>query len=154
MTSKAASLKQKLTISSFLQRYPDFHTGKIIRTVCFAVLLLFTTAFHSGAQIIRKSKVTFLSSDSLTITADQYFSKNTNPWILLFHTENASRGEFDTIAVRFGRMQYNCLAVDLRSGNTYNYVENETAKKALELDYSTSLIQASRDVGSGHRICI
>ena len=80
------------------------------------ILLLLLQAIPAGAQIIRKSKVTFFSSDSLSITADHYFSKKTNPCILLFHTENSSRGEFDSIAGRFARMQYNCLAVDLRSG--------------------------------------
>ena len=105
---KAASLKQKLTISSFWRRFPDPVTGRYngtTFTVISALLLLLLPVIHSNAQIIRKSKVTFLASDSLLITADHYYSKKTNPYILLFHTENASRGEFDSIADRFARMQ-------------------------------------------------
>ncbi len=146
---KAASLRQKRTTSLFSQKFPDFATGRthgIFTLAAVTLTLLLVPAFHAGGQIIRKSKVTFLSSDSLTITADHYYSKKTYPYILLFHTENSSRGEYDSIAGRFARMHYNCLAVDLRSGSSFGYVENETAKMARENGFNTLLAHSARDV--------
>ena len=84
----------------------------------------------SEAQIIRKATVDFYSSDSLLITADHYLSRPEDPYILFFHQENSSRGEYDSIAQRFVKMRYNCLAVDLRVGDNYGYVNNRTAPRA------------------------
>jgi hypothetical protein len=69
-------------------------------------------------------KVTFSASDSLRITADLYFNNYNYPFILLFHQNGYSRGEYAGIAEKLMNLDYNCLAVDLRSGGKVNYVKN------------------------------
>ncbi len=90
--------------------------------------------------------VNFVSYDSLLISADHYFSKKSNPYILLFHTEASSRGEMAEIAERFVKMNYNCLCVDLRSGNQFGYVRNETAARAKEAGLLNTLADSEKDI--------
>lgn len=73
-----------------------------------------------------------MSADSLKMTADEYVISADKPYILLFHEQESSRGEFFTIAQRLNKMDYNCLAVDLRNGGNNNFVSNETAKLCRE----------------------
>jgi pimeloyl-ACP methyl ester carboxylesterase len=82
--------------------------------------------------VIRTSTVTFPSRDSLEVTADLYITESSNPYILLFHEQGSSRGEFHSIARRLCKMDYNCLAVDLRNGGNSSFVSNETAKRCRE----------------------
>jgi dienelactone hydrolase len=86
-----------------------------------------------------------------------------NPYIILFHQEKSCRGEFDSIASRFIKMNFNCMAVDLRSGDDIAYVKNETAIRAREGGYSNSMSDASKDFEaaikylyeiSGKEICL
>lgn len=112
----------------------------------FCLICLFFLPFNSFSQFTRKTKVIFPSVDGLEITADHYYSKKSNPYIILFHQEGASRGEFKSIADRFIKMNYNCLAVDLRSGERYGFVINETASRAREKSYSNSLIESLKDI--------
>ena len=118
--------------------------ASFFRIAMLSILLLFP--FIMSAQVIRKSRVNFESEDGLLITADNYFSKKNNPYIILFHQEGSSRGEFDSIAERFVKMNYNCLAVDLRSGNNYGFVVNETAVRAKEKGINTRLYESLKDI--------
>ncbi|MCK4920875.1 MAG: hypothetical protein KAS71_07505 [Bacteroidales bacterium] len=112
-----------------------------------AIILLTSLSMEkSFGQIVRKSKIEFYSSDSLLLTADHYFSKKGNQYILFFHSENSSRGEFDNIANRFTKMRYNCLAVDLRTGNKYGYIKNESAERASRSNVKNSLISGEKDI--------
>ena len=116
----------------YLLRY-EFNPLRLIRYFPALILLLFAgTTTPLNAQVIRKSSVEFYSSDSLLISADHYYSNKDNPYILLFHQEGSSRGEFDQIARRFVKMKFNCLAVDLRNGGKFEYVENLTSQRAKE----------------------
>jgi dienelactone hydrolase len=72
--------------------------------------------------------VHFKADDGLEITADEYIVEPDKPYILLFHEQGSSRGEFKTIARRLCKINYNCLAVDLRNGGNDNFVSNETVK--------------------------
>ncbi len=110
------------------------------------VILIFLSIGDSNAQIVRKSKVEFYSVDSLLVTADHYYSRKDNPYILLFHTEKSSRGEFDVIAERFIKMQYNCVAVDIRTGNKYGFVKNETSGRAVDLGVDKQLLDGEKDI--------
>ena len=76
-----------------------------------------------------KEKVTFESEDGVLITADHYLINQEYPYIVLFHQAGSSRGEFNEIAEKLMMLRYNCLAVDLRSGDNSNFVKNETAVK-------------------------
>lgn len=90
--------------------------------------------------------VTFEAADGLEITADEYFLSEAFPYILLFHEQESSRGEFNTIARRLGRMDYNCLAVDLRNGGNSSYVSNETAKLCRERRCATGAEEIAMDM--------
>jgi hypothetical protein len=93
-----------------------------------------------------KHKVTFPASDGLIITADLYTTDKEFPYILLFHQEGASRGEFIEIAEKLTKLNYNCLAVDLRSGENSNYINNETALLATGEKMPDRMIDARLDV--------
>jgi len=99
-------------------------------------------AFNSS----NKQRVTFQASDGLTITADKYVVNEEYPYILLFHMSGSSRGEYVEIAEKLNKLNYNCLAVDLRSGKNSNYINNETARMADQTGKSTRLIDARMDI--------
>ena len=90
--------------------------------------------------------ITFPSLDGLTITADLYESKNSDPYLILFHQARFSRGEYKETAERFVKLGYNCLAVDLRSGDEVNYVKNKTAEAAKEKGLSTEYADSKQDI--------
>src|SRR4030042_680748 len=91
----------------------------------FFLFLLFLQLPAEGQK-----KVTFPSSDGLTITADLFLKDKDLPFILLFHQGNYSRGEYREIAPKLLNLNYNCLSVDLRSGGKVNFTENETSLDA------------------------
>ena len=93
-----------------------------------------------------KEKVSFPSTDGLEITADKYVADEDYPYILLFHQAGSSRGEFRDIAEKLLKLRYNCLAVDLRSGDNANFVNNETASRAREEGKPVSFLDARGDV--------
>jgi dienelactone hydrolase len=93
-----------------------------------------------------KEKVGFPSEDGLEITADKYLIAEEYPYILLFHQAGSSRGEFRDIAEKFLKLRYNCLAVDLRSGDNANFINNETASRARSAGKSVNFLDASEDM--------
>lgn len=106
------------------------------------VFLFFALPFQLVAQEI----ISFYSSDSLPITAHLYENDPSKPYLLLFHQAEYSKGEYKETAPRLMNLGYNCLAVDLRSGNQVNYVQNETAKEAKKRNLSTSYLSAKKDI--------
>jgi hypothetical protein len=96
----------------------------------FRIFLILATEFLFLPNVSGQEKVSFFSDDSLKITADLYLKDYNLPFILLFHQEDASRGEYTEIATRLKKLDYNCLAVDLRAGEKMNYVQNESAERA------------------------
>lgn len=107
-----------------------------------AFLLIFMLSAHLRGQ----QKVTFLSVDSLRITADLYLQDEKLPFIILFHQGGSSRGEFNEIATRLLKLGYNCLAVDMREGGKMNFVNNETAVRARSGNYTTGHEAAVADI--------
>lgn len=92
--------------------------------------------------------ITFPSLDKLPITADKYIKykdKNT-PFIILFHQASWSRGEYLEIAPKLNNLGFNVLAVDLRSGDEVNGVENITSTEALELDLDMGYVDSLPDM--------
>jgi dienelactone hydrolase len=110
------------------------------------LFILISFPILASGQVIRKSKVSFPTSDNLIVTADHYISKKSNPYIILLHTEGSSRAEYDFIATRLLKLNYNCLAVDLRSGDRYEFTTNETAKRAKEMGLANGLYESAKDV--------
>ena len=97
-------------------------------------------------QLPAQRKLTFLAADKLIVTADLYLYDAGAPYIILFHQENSSRGEYREIAPRLVKMGFNCLAVDLRSGKECNFMQNETAALAQKNNLSVTLLDAEEDI--------
>lgn len=124
------------------------------KKLVFLACILFFSIVFSSFNSVRKRTITFTASDGLEITADDYVIGPEKPYVLLFHEQGSSRGEFSTIARRLCKLDYNCLAVDLRNGGSYKYISNETAKrlrgqqldaglKGIELDLLASIRYAT-----------
>lgn len=93
-----------------------------------------------------KSEVTFYSSDSLLITADEYVTSDILPYLVLFHEQGSSRGEFSEIIDRFQKMNFNCLAADIRNGGNSNFIPNQTARRSRSENMSRSIDAVSSDI--------
>ena len=89
-------------------------------------ILILLLAALSG-NLAAQQEVSFLTADSITIFADRYHVNDSLPYVVLFHQQDASRGEFDETAPKIIKMGYNVLAVDLRYGDEINYKPNRTA---------------------------
>jgi dienelactone hydrolase len=89
----------------------------------------------------------FPSEDGVMITADYYLNHpDTVPLIILFHQAGWSRGEYLEIAPKLKKAGFNCLAVDLRSGNEVNGVRNQTNASAKAKMKPTQYLDAYRDM--------
>ncbi len=89
----------------------------------------------------------FLTKDSLEITADIYEVKDTKkPIILLFHQAMFSRGEYREIAPKLVTKGYTCIAIDQRSGMKVNGVKNETHARAKKKGLKTKYPYAYPDL--------
>lgn len=94
--------------------------------------------------------VQFESKDGVQITADVYQINNASaPWIILFHQGNYSRGEYRPIAPELNKLGFNCIAIDQRSGNTINGVDNQTRLEASKLNKGTRYFHAYIDMEIG-----
>ncbi len=104
----------------------------------------FMTAFKANAQ---PETIRLMSSDKIVITADVYVP---NPpeaaFVLLFHQAKYSRGEYIEIAPKLNAMGFNCMAVDLRSGEEINGIEDQTFKYADSLKMETRYTDAYTDI--------
>lgn len=110
-----------------------------------ALIIIALISFLASPPAIKK-KVTFEASDGLEITADLYVEHEEYPYILLLHQAESSRGEYNEIAFKLAKLRYNCLAVDLRSGNNSNYISNETARRAREQKMNPSYLDTKIDI--------
>ncbi|MCW8936093.1 MAG: alpha/beta fold hydrolase [Gammaproteobacteria bacterium] len=108
------------------------------------LLILFTTLSHASQSTV----IEFKSADNLLITADSYFSQPTGstPIIVLFHQAGSSRGEYNEITPRLNQLGFNCIAVDLRSGEYSRGKDNETAMRASNAGLSTNYADALPDI--------
>lgn len=106
-----------------------------------AYCLLFL-ALSSFAQ----KPIRFPARDGVKITADQYIHHKDSSYIILCHMAKSSRGEYNEIAGRMGKLGYNCLAIDLRSGQEFNYKINETAMQARQRGLPVEYMDAEADI--------
>ncbi|PKP23145.1 MAG: hypothetical protein CVU05_00660 [Bacteroidetes bacterium HGW-Bacteroidetes-21] len=112
-----------------------------MKKIILSLLILSSVSFSFS-----QDKVTFKSADSLTIYANLYEIDENAPYILLFHQAGYSKGEYKASAIKLLKLGYNCLAVDLRSGEGVNFVQNETAKEAKEKGLPTDYLDAEQDI--------
>lgn len=140
-------MNQNKTILLFLRNLLRFNDpGSTFKTISIFFLTVLLIILFTSFKIIRKKLVQFNAEDEITVTANHYFSKKSSPYILLFHQEGSSRGEYDSIAERFVKMGYNCLSVDLRSGLKFGFVENETAKSLQVKGKSAEGLESLMDI--------
>ena len=100
-----------------------------------------------SSSLQAKGTLTFPSKDGLQITVDTYITRvDKRPLIVLFHQAGWSRGEYKEIAPKLNDLGFNAIAVDLRSGEKINGVENETAKRATKAGRKTRYVDALQDV--------
>ncbi len=114
------------------------------KLLCSLILILLT-----GVSLASEaSSISFKSADDLLITADGYtpHTLNTTPLIVLFHQAGSSRGEYNEIAPRLNKLGFNCIAVDLRSGEYSRGKDNETAIRAGDKNLATSYADALPDI--------
>lgn len=91
--------------------------------------------------------IKYPSLDGLSISAYLYTDNNkSKPFILLFHQSSYSKGEYLEIAPKLTDLGFNVMAVDLRSGDMVNFIENETSDRALDLNLSTERISTLPDI--------
>lgn len=92
-----------------------------------AAILFFGLVAPSNA----KDAVSFKAADGVTIHGDYYAGRDSgDPLILAFHQASSGRAEYNDIAPLLVDQGFAVLAIDQRSGGTYNGQENETAKGA------------------------
>ncbi len=128
------------------RRLRNSGSGSITRRFLFTASLVLLVLGSSSFNVVRKRTVTFESKDGLPLTADEYIIAASLPYIVLFHEQESSRGEFENIARRLCKMDYNCLAVDLRNGGSKSFVSNETAKRCRALNCAVSSEQIEGDM--------
>jgi hypothetical protein len=109
-------------------------------------IILLSASLFIQINTHSQQKVNFYCSDSIKLTADLYKGVSSDPFVILFHQEDASRGEFDEIAPKIRKLGYNCLAVDLRYGNKYGYTKNETSEYLKSLGINPEPYEARKDV--------
>jgi len=93
--------------------------------------------------------LSFQSDDGLEITADLYLSHDLKaPFVILFHQAGWSRGEYLEIIPKLNKLGFNCLAIDQRSGEKVNGVDNLTYKRAVAMNKSTTYLDALQDMAA------
>jgi dienelactone hydrolase len=102
--------------------------------------------YEDGQFPLGKSLIRFPSKDGAMITGDLNLIDNSSPLILLFHQATASRGEYIETAKKLNELGYNTLAVDQRSGEGINDVENMTYKRLSVETSAFSFKEAIVDV--------
>lgn len=107
-------------------------------------LLIISNAIYASNQ----PGISFKSADGLLINADSYIqhASGTTPIIVLFHQAGSSRGEYNEIAPRLNKLGFNCIAVDLRSGEYSRGKDNETAIRAGKAGLATGYADALPDI--------
>jgi dienelactone hydrolase len=113
---------------------------KKIVSIMAILIALSSNSAHS------QQKITFTAKDGLVITADLYFGSTQNPYIILLHQAGYSRGEYREIAPKLVNLGYNCIALDQRSGEEVNFVKNETAARAKDLNLVRNYLDALPDI--------
>ena len=109
--------------------------------------LIFLALFFSIVSNLKAQElIKFNAANGLEITANLYEIDSTLPYLLLFHQARYSKGEYRETAIKLLKLDYNVIAVDLRSGNKVNFISNETAILARSSGKSTEFIDTEQDI--------
>ena len=110
------------------------------------ILSLSSLFFLFFLSSFAQKPIRFPARDGVKITADQYIHHKDSSYIILCHMAKSSRGEYNEVAGRMGKLGYNCLAIDLRSGDEFNYKINETAMQARQRGLPVDYMDAEADI--------
>lgn len=113
-----------------MQKAQHKHIPAFFSVSCIVVFLFVAWSGNQLQAQTGKTTVTYYSADSLLITADRYVLRDSLPYVVLIHEQGSSRGEFSEIIDRFQKMNFNCLAADIRNGGNSNFIGNESAKRS------------------------
>ena len=93
-------------------------------------------------------RISIEARDGLKINAEFYRASADprTPLLVLFHQARSSRAEYRPIAPRLKELGYDCLAVDLRSGQACADVPNVTARIAREHGRTPTYLDALADI--------
>ena len=139
-------MKQKTIKSLYLLKtYYNISQHFFYRLILTGFVLLFSLGL-TGLVNAQKTVVSFPSADSLELTADLYFLADSLPYLLLMHEQGSSRGEFESLAERFQKMDYNCMAVDIRNGGNANFISNETVRQTRTGNYILGREEVENDI--------
>jgi len=139
-------LKQKTIKSLYLLKmYYNISRYLFSRLILAGFFLLFSLGMSVFVNA-QKTVVSFQSIDSLESTADLYFLADSLPYLILLHEQGSSRGEFEALAERFQKMNYNCMAVDIRNGGNANFISNETVRRSRQGDYIIGREEVEGDI--------
>ncbi len=122
--------------------------NKVFSSFLFSVAIFAGLCSSAFAQDEGFKTITFASSDGVEITADLYVAHKDKsaPFILLCHQAGWSRGEYREIAPSLNDLGFNCMAIDQRSGNKVNGVDNQTFKVAKDAGKETTFLDAEQDI--------
>ena len=109
------------------------------------LLTIVLTGFFSSLSAQQKITISD-PKNQVIVTANLYLVSDTLPYIILCHQAGFSRGEFKESAIRFCKLGFNCIAVDLRSGGEVNEVKNETAAIAKNMNLPCTYLDAEQDI--------
>ena len=109
-------------------------------------LIFFSTILSIVAKTTAQTEIQYPSLDGLLITADYYDHQDPKGLIVLFHQANSSRGEYREIAPKLNALGYACMAVDQRSGDSMNQIENKTNRRAKAQNININYIDAYQDL--------
>ncbi len=90
--------------------------------------------------VFSQKVVSFNAKDGVTIYAYDYHISDSLPYVILLHSETGSKLEYKDIAYKIAKLGYNCLALDMRTGN------NETSSEYKKNNPEPQLIDAKKDI--------
>lgn len=96
--------------------------------------------------ILLVETIEFKSKDGLLITADDYLAKDAKNTLLLCHRSHFNRGEYKEIAPKLNKLDFNCIAIDQRSGMEVLGTTNETYNRAKQEGKATGYMAAKPDI--------
>ena len=120
----------------------------------FSILFsMWATIFSYQVSSTENTSITFPSMDGLEITADMYVvhKNKSTPLIVLFHQAGWSRGEYIEIAPKLNKLGFNCIAIDQRSGDSVNGINNVSTLRASQAEKKTRYIDALPDIEASLR---
>ena len=121
--------------------------------IIYFLVCIWAAIYSHQVSSAENTSITFPSMDGLEITADTYIAHEdkSTPLIVLFHQAGWSRGEYLEIAPKLNKLGFNCIAIDQRSGETVNGIDNETALRASQAEKQTRYIDALPDIEASLR---